>query len=106
MKKGNWKAILTKAVEDGYIVVEEVKVGESVTRKNRNRSLREVLEHRIISKEMTKKEVLAYLSERLSTVKGGKEKARLESLVKHFQELKVREVKSEAAEADARPSPN
>lgn len=99
MKKGNREAIVAKAIENGYIVVQEVSVGESVTKKNRNRTLREILEHKLSSKEWTKKAVLAYLADRLNAVTGAKEKARLEGLVKHFTEFKVKESKAEAAPA-------
>jgi len=97
MKKGNREAILAKAIESGYIVVDEVSVGEMTTKKFRNRSLRELLEHRITSKEMTKKAVLTYLAERQKTAAGAREKARLEALVKHFNEFRVKESKAEAA---------
>jgi hypothetical protein len=101
MKKGNREAILERAIKEGYIVIEEVSLGETSTKKYRNRSLREVLEHRITSKEMTKKAVLSYLAERLKTVTGTREKARLESLVKHINDFKVKESKAEKAETTA-----
>jgi hypothetical protein len=94
MKKGNREAILAKAIEDGYIVQEEV---VDAPKRNRNKTLREVLEHKLTSKGMTKKAVLAYLADR-ATGPGAREKARVEGLVKHFTDFRVKEAKAEVSE--------
>jgi hypothetical protein len=91
MKKGNVEAINAKAIENGYLVVEVV---EGV-KKYKTRSLREVLEAKLQSKDMTKKAVLAYLADRAKKAGGAKEKARIEGLVKHFTDLRVKETKAE-----------
>jgi hypothetical protein len=93
MKKGNREAILVKAIEDGYIVQEEVADGP---KRNRNRSLREILEYKLTSKGMTKKAVLSYLADRAKAASGAREKARVEALVKHFDSFRVKETKAEA----------
>jgi hypothetical protein len=93
MKKGQHEAILAKAIQDGYIVQETN--SETGTR-NKNRTLREVLEHRLTSKGMTKKAVLSYLADRAKGAGGAREKARVEGLVKHFTDFKVKETKAES----------
>lgn len=93
MKKGNREAILAKAIEDGYIVQE---TNSETGTKNKNRTLREVLEHKLTSKGMTKKAVLAYLADRAKGASGAREKARVEGLVKHFTDFRVKETKAEA----------
>jgi hypothetical protein len=93
MKKGNREAILAKAMEDGYIIQEEV---VDAPKRNKNRTLREVLEHKLTSKGMTKKAVLSYLADRAKAAGGAREKARVEGLVKHFTDFRVKETKAEA----------
>jgi hypothetical protein len=97
MKKGNVEAIKAKAIEGGYLV-------ESTTegvKKYKSRSLREVLEHKLVSKEMTKKAILVYLADRAKKPAGAREKAKIEGLVKHFTDFRVKETTAEAAEAVA-----
>jgi len=92
MKKGNVEAIKAKAVEAGYLTVEEV----DGVKRYKPQSLREVLEAKLLSKKMTKKAVLAYLDERTKKAGGAREKSRIEGLVKHFTAFRMKETKAEA----------
>jgi hypothetical protein len=91
MKKGNVEAIKVKAIEDGYLVVEVV---EGV-KKYKSRSLREVLEGKLLAKEMTKKAVLAYLADRAKKAGGARENARIVGLMKHFTDFRVKDAKTD-----------
>lgn len=91
MKKGNREAIVAKAIQDGYLVEETVTVGETSTKRLKNRSLREVLEWKITSKAMTKKAVLEHLQRVASGASGAREKARAEALIPHFKNFRVKD---------------
>jgi hypothetical protein len=95
MKKGNVEVIRAKALEAGYLTVAEV----DGVKKYTTRSLREVLEAKLQSKDMTKKAVLAYLADRAKKAGGAREKTRIEGLVKHFTNLRVKETKAETETA-------
>jgi ectoine hydroxylase-related dioxygenase (phytanoyl-CoA dioxygenase family) len=90
MKKGNVEAIKAKAIEDGYLVVEEV---EGV-KKYRNRSLKDLLEWKLSAKKMTKKDILEHLQRVAKGASGARERNRADSLIPYFKNLVVKDVQS------------
>lgn len=83
-----------KQIADGYLVMEEV---EGVKR-YRNRTLKELLELRLTTKQMTKKAVLEHLQGVIaSKSSGARQKARAEAILPYFKNF-VMKASKEAPE--------
>lgn len=96
MKKAvNAAGALAKQIQEGYVVEEET--GEGVKR-YRTRTLKEVLEQKITSKQMTPKAVLDQLQKMASGTGGKREKARAEGLIPYFKNFSAKTSKEVPAE--------